>query len=247
MKTPRIDIARIRREQIVEAAASVIAEKGLQRLSLSEIEKKVGLSRGQLTYYFKAKEDILLAVFDRLLLLMCRQHGGDPDMKVQDHPYYRLPWLDIFAMLLDTLMRQPPQNPEFHALQYTFLSQVGHRADFRERLAKLYEEWRSNGSRHLSRDLTDHPPARAISPRAMASLTQAILHGLVMQSVVDPEAFDPKEVADLCLDMIRNYLWPAADTAYPAAKKPSLRTNKRNGAARPGARLLANGVKHERK
>ena len=32
--------------------------------------------------------------------------------------------------------------PEFDALQYTFLSQIGHRDDFRQRLAKLYEEWR---------------------------------------------------------------------------------------------------------
>ncbi len=60
------------------AAVAVIAEKGLQHLSLSEIEKKVGMSRGQLMYYFKAKEDILLAVFDRLLDMICRRNGGDP-------------------------------------------------------------------------------------------------------------------------------------------------------------------------
>ena len=44
MKTPRIDIGSIRREQIVDAAVAVIAEQGLQHLSLSEIEKKVGMS-----------------------------------------------------------------------------------------------------------------------------------------------------------------------------------------------------------
>ena len=75
MKNQRIDVASIRREQIVEAAVAVIAEKGLQNLSLSEIEKKAGMSRGQLTYYFPAKEDILLAVFDRLLLLMYQRIG----------------------------------------------------------------------------------------------------------------------------------------------------------------------------
>ncbi len=69
MKNPRIDVGSIRREQIVEAAIAVITERGLQNFSLSEIEKKAGMSRGQLTYYFPAKEDILLAVFDRLLQL----------------------------------------------------------------------------------------------------------------------------------------------------------------------------------
>src|SRR5260370_10925296 len=75
MKQTRIDIGSIRREQIVEAAVTVIAEQGLQNLSLSEIEKKAGMSRGQLTYYFPAKEDILLAVFDRLLQLSYQRIG----------------------------------------------------------------------------------------------------------------------------------------------------------------------------
>ena len=70
MKNSRIDIRSIRQEQIVEAAVAVIAEQGIQHLSLSEIEKKAGMSRGQLTYYFPAKEDIFLAVFDRLLQLI---------------------------------------------------------------------------------------------------------------------------------------------------------------------------------
>ena len=41
MKNGRINIGSIRREQIVEAAAAVIAEQGIQNLSLSEIEQKV--------------------------------------------------------------------------------------------------------------------------------------------------------------------------------------------------------------
>src|ERR1043166_7210877 len=70
MKSSRIDIASIRREQIVEAAVAIITEQGLQNLSLSEIEQRARMSRGQLTYYFPTKEDILLAVFDRLIELM---------------------------------------------------------------------------------------------------------------------------------------------------------------------------------
>src|SRR2546429_7140477 len=75
MTKPPIAIGTIRREEIVEAAVAVIAEQGLQHLSLSEIEKKAGMSRGQLTYYFKAKEDILLAVFDHVLQRMYQRVG----------------------------------------------------------------------------------------------------------------------------------------------------------------------------
>src|SRR6516165_3325793 len=77
MKQPRVDVGSIRREQIVEAAVAVITEKGIQNLSLSEIEGRAGMSRGQLTYYFRTKEDILLAVFDRLIRQMKERVQAD--------------------------------------------------------------------------------------------------------------------------------------------------------------------------
>src|ERR1700758_2268345 len=83
MKTARIDVASVRREQIIEAAVAVITEQGLQNLSLSEIEKKAGMSRGQLTYYFPTKEAILLAVFDRLVSLMY-QRFDTPEIVAED-------------------------------------------------------------------------------------------------------------------------------------------------------------------
>jgi hypothetical protein len=98
-------------------------------------------------------------------------------------------------------------NPEFGSLHYTFLSQIGHREDFRQRLAKLYEEWRSHGMEHLERDLAARPAVRQVSARAVATLVQAILHGLAMQAAVDPEAIDAGAMARLSLDMLRTYLW----------------------------------------
>src|SRR5262245_20923991 len=138
-RQPRIDVGKIRRGQIVEAAIAIIAKQGLQNLSLSEIEKAAGMSRGQLTYYFPAKEDILLAVFDRLLELTYQRIGtpkGQP-------PEQAGGW-EWVQHLLDTVPAQPEESPEFHALQYTFLSQIGHRGDFRERLARLYEIGRAH-------------------------------------------------------------------------------------------------------
>src|SRR5258707_14531226 len=176
MKNGRVTIASIRRTEIVDAAAAVINEQGIQNLSLSEIENKIGMSRGQLTYYYKTKDDILLAVFDRLLHLMCEQHGEDPpcpsppkgEGRNWDHPIAKLDWLDFVRHLLDMILQDPPAHPEFHALQYTFLSQIGHREDFRDKLANLYEEWRHHLAEDLRRQLKKKPALRKVSPRAMA-------------------------------------------------------------------------------
>src|SRR5947209_17369791 len=174
MKQARIDIGSIRREQIIEAAVAVITEQGIQNLSLSEIENKAGMSRGQLTYYFRVKEDILLAVFDRLLQLMYQRlgkpEGAEGDTECAES------WWGWVQHLLKALLTQPPVSPEFNCLQYTFLSQIGHREDFRQRLATLYEEWRTNMVKGLALDLERRPPARPVQPRALATLVQARLH-----------------------------------------------------------------------
>lgn len=191
----RVDVQSVRRAQIVEAAAAIIAEQGLQNLSLSEIEKRAGMSRGQLTYYFPSKESILLAVFDHLLQMTYQRIGTPPGTDCA-----KMSGWDWTRHLMERIISQGPVNTDFHALQYTFLSQISHREDFRRRLASLYEEWRTNLAAGFARD-GDRSPSDP-SPRAIASIIQALLHGLAMQVAADPEAFDRQETFDLCLHML---------------------------------------------
>jgi AcrR family transcriptional regulator len=237
MKTPRIDIGTIRREQIIEAAVAIIAEQGLQNLSLSEIEQRAGMSRGQLTYYFPTKEDILLAVFDRLLQLMKQRFeaaDGGPNPCVAGPTVW-----EALQHFLTFVLLTPPQVPEFHSLQYTFLSQIGHREDFRARLANLYEEWRGHMAANFARELPGGGPGRPVSSRTLASFVQALLHGLAMQRAADPEAYDRQEMLNLCLDVLGNYLRPA--NQEPPSEKAKARTNGERGRGRSRGK----GLNHE--
>jgi AcrR family transcriptional regulator len=201
MKSPRINIAGIRREQIVEAAAAVITEQGIQNLSLSEIEKKAGMSRGQLTYYFPTKEDILLAVFDRLVALMHERVGEPECASGQEASAWE--WIQH---LLKKIVVAPRAHPEFGCLQYTFLSQIAHREDFREKLAGLYRYWRQEMGAGLAQEFPTSASGKVVSPEAFASLVQALLHGLAMQRTADPEAFDGEAMLALSLDVLGAYL-----------------------------------------
>lgn len=199
----RRDVGKRRRQQIIDAAVAVIAEKGIQHLSLSAIEKKTKMSRGQLTYYFRAKEDILLAVFDHLIDQMQKAHqSGQPP---PDVPICGVGWEKMKA-LLTFFVLHPPEAPEFHALQYTFLSQIVHRDDFRQRLASLYEYWRGLGSADFAHDMPPPSGRPVVSPRTLASFIQALLHGFAIQRVADPVAFDPQEMLTLTLHLLGEYL-----------------------------------------
>src|SRR5690349_17135709 len=101
-------IAVLRREQIVDAATAIIAEQGIQNLSLSEIEKRAGMARGQLTYYFKTKEDILLAVFDRVLQRM-HERVGKPEEEGGVPPCPES-GLELTRVILTMILTSPPRD-----------------------------------------------------------------------------------------------------------------------------------------
>ncbi len=240
MKPSRIDIASIRKQQIVEAAVAVIAERGLHELSLSEIESRTGMRRGQLTYYFKHKEDILLAVFDRVIEQMYERLGRPPG--ADEDPRVASGW-QVACYLLEAMLSKRLVSSEFHCLQYTFLSQIGYREDFRQRLASLYDEWRSNMAAGLAADLgrRNGSTRGKPSPRLLATLVQALLHGLAVQLAADPCAFDGLEMMKLCLDVLGSYLnlappAPQATANGHARKRGQGRTNDK---AQPNPRTRA--------
>lgn len=70
------------RTQIVEAADTLFYQRGFDHTSLADIAAAVGIARGNLTYHFKAKDEILAAVIDRRLastqaMLEAWQTSGD--------------------------------------------------------------------------------------------------------------------------------------------------------------------------
>lgn len=207
------EVAQQRREQIMDAAEAIIAGKGIHRLSLAAIEERAGMSRGQLTYYFATKEAILLAVFERMLYRMIAQDLQSDGPK----PLTGRAWECLSHGLSQHLKPGSPKpgEQELFSLLYTFLAQMGHREDYRDRLSKLYRDWRG----FIAADVaTSVPEPHAIPPTVVASLIQATLHGLGMQLAVDPEAFDRTEMLAACLRLFAPLFKQAPTEPDPAPK-----------------------------
>jgi AcrR family transcriptional regulator len=210
MPRQRGEVGQRRRDEIINAAIAIITDKGLPKLSLSAIEKRAQMSRGQLTYYFKTKEDILVAVFDRMIEVMrSREQAGEMSNGVKLPPRG---WERLQAFL-GFILVDPPPMPGFHALQHTFLSQIGHREDFRERISALHEGWRQAVSRDMAREIPD--PGEA---RVFATLFQALIHGLAIQREANPDAYDPHRMVQACIQMLHSFL---AAQPTPASAAPS--------------------------
>jgi AcrR family transcriptional regulator len=65
MSDEKLD-SNIRRQQIAEAALTLVADRGLNRLSVAAVARRIGLVPSGIYRHFKSKEEILLAVLDRM-------------------------------------------------------------------------------------------------------------------------------------------------------------------------------------
>lgn len=194
---------RERREQILSAAETIIAGHGIQELSLKKIEDEAGMSRGQLTYYFPTKESILLAVYDRMLRRMIREALAADGPK----PMTGQAWACLQHMLNKHLEPgwPPPANRELFSLLCTFLAQMGHSEHYRERLSKWYDDWRAFIAADYAASV---PEPRPVSPRTTAALVQALILGLEVQLMMDPNAFDRAEMYAACVRLMAPLFHP---------------------------------------
>ena len=64
--SPRQDVSDERKQQILDAAEEVFTQKGLDLARMDDIAEETGLSKGALYLYFKSKEDLIIAILDRI-------------------------------------------------------------------------------------------------------------------------------------------------------------------------------------
>jgi AcrR family transcriptional regulator len=192
-------VGRRRRDEIVSAATEIIASEGIHRLSLARIEERIGMSRGQLTYYFPTKEAILLAVFDRMLERMIQEAIADAERNGAGRPGVGRV-IDRVKFGMDKMMQGVGSDKsELLSLVHTFMAQIQHRNDYKQKLAAANRGWRD----HLAADITatagPNPPVPA---GVGASIVMALFQGLGGQLAVDPLAFDREIMSRTCLQIL---------------------------------------------
>jgi len=110
--TRRSVIGDIRREELTLAAMKCLAAKGYDRVTLDDVTKEAGLSKGIASYYFRNREDLLISVIQRMwdnMVAMTRKVWDIPEeegeegkkvySRVKDH--FSDPEIDLVAIIKD--------------------------------------------------------------------------------------------------------------------------------------------------
>ncbi|APW45976.1 TetR family transcriptional regulator [Rhodoferax antarcticus] len=178
--------AQATRQQLLQAAVRVFAEKGVSRTSLQDIAEAAGTTRGAIYWHFKNKADLFNAMMDDALLPMeqAMQHiGHDP---AQD------PLAELEYALLQT-MRDIVSNASTRAVFEIAIMKVEYVDELlgiKERHIQAF----ADGTREITRSLREAAGRRGIhlpvNPEVAAHGLHALMVGLIHSWMLSPEAFD---------------------------------------------------------
>jgi len=178
------------RRRVLDAAEELFAEKGFDRTSFVDIERRSGVSRGSIPWHFQNKDGVLMAVLERVIERYVTIDAPEPE---------RFTMRDLVAELR-TLTRSGPPGL-LHMIVTAALSSEGSIRDqyvgfFRSTRKRLAVWLPMKASQPMS-------PSRA---RDLAVLLNAALFGIQLQWAVDPEEVDLDRSLDLLADVIEAYL-----------------------------------------
>jgi len=182
--SPRPDVSEERKDQILDAATEVFSRKGFQQTRMDDIAEQSKLSKGALYWYFKSKDDLIIAILDRLFV-----HELDDLEKLRDEPGSAVDFMWQFTerVIQDMLrmLRILPLAYEFIALAFRsrVVQQVMRRylKRYMDILVPVIERGIESGEFH------------PVDPIETSIAAGAIFEGTVLLWVYDNSLVDPEQ------------------------------------------------------
>ncbi|MFH1984192.1 MAG: TetR/AcrR family transcriptional regulator [Pseudomonadota bacterium] len=174
---PIPELEAIRKAQIIDAGMRTIAERGCANVTMDDVCRAAGMSKGGLAHYYRSKNELFKSVFQEFFERIF-QRGRDTMGQLED-PLDRILSFDWLYDL---------ENPDMgigYPLLFDFMAIAVHDDDYREIfhgwidgwVALLREALREGLDRGLFTDLDPESTARTIS---------AIYQGIATRWFLDP-------------------------------------------------------------
>lgn len=124
-----------RRQRILEAAADLIAERGLHAVRVSDIAKRISTTNGTVHYYFPTKDDVLDSAMTWAVERAVERQGAD--LRAIDSAYDRL------VRLTDLQLPTTTQVVQEWSIWLQYWNEASLSATLRPAHAEYYGRWRT--------------------------------------------------------------------------------------------------------
>lgn len=178
-----------RREAIVAAALKLILRNGYDHTTLSQVAAQAGVSKGLVSYYFATKDELFLAVLERILGRLRRDlegccRGG------------RSAWEQV-QLNLKNLFGSERRTRSYYTVLIDFLAQAPRERSVRDYTRVIYQTHLTYMERTVEAGVKSGE-FQPVDAHASASMLVAMMEGLILQWLYNPERLSLAEGYRLC-------------------------------------------------
>ena len=193
----RIDVHAIRREQILAAAERLLALNGWAGTTFADICKEAGISNGVLTYHFKDKDEILLAVLEKV-----SRTSNDRFFSLLQE---QTSWFDKLDLIVRSNLASTEQERELSALNLHLLSLAAQRPEIAQRLRQAYASSMQRAQVEIEQAI-EQGRIKRLDSAAVAVVIQMLVLGMSFGSLMLDPTVSIEQLMDEVLIMLRCYL-----------------------------------------
>lgn len=168
-----------KRDRIIAAAYEVLSKKGYDKASTKEIATTAGVAQGLINYYFPSKDLLFAEVFRRETERYCESFQGELHQAAPEGE------LDagVIAQLLEVPKNRALDEPDWFRLRYELFA-IGLRNDSARPILKEMLNAKTEFIAESIRPLIELPSEQL---NALSSILHAVIEGLAMQKIADPD------------------------------------------------------------
>jgi AcrR family transcriptional regulator len=186
-------------QRMLEAAVRIVAERGLDYLTLAECGEAAGYSRGLAAHYFGSKDALVAAIANHIVeSYVLRSRGGSGGRRGLDG------FLDSVAFYIENGRGRLLQLRAFNAVLSSGLTHP----TVSDSIAQLNRESVQGLARGLRTCIKQGTVRQDINPVSQATLILSALRGVMTQWLLDPEGVDLDAVKAELLSSLRRSLAP---------------------------------------
>ena len=175
-----------RREQILEAAHKVAIRRGIDGLTVRAVAARARLSHGLVLFHFKRKDQLGLALLDRVLASTLSLSIPEQIRSIPN-PRERL------LALCQQEIRRLSEDPRQTRLLLEYWARGAHNAVIRTKISAAVEGYRAAFRKIAEETLPRTGSRPKASPAGLAAVTVSLIIGCPVQAMIDPEHFDLRE------------------------------------------------------
>ncbi len=193
------ELEAIRRPQILDAALATIARNGSANVTMDDIARAAGLSKGGLTHYYRSKQELFLAAFSHFFVRIFERSRqtlsqcNGPEEKLLS-----------FQWLYDA---DDPDMEIGYPVLIDFMSIAAHDDDYRAIFYDWVDQWVAFLVDALRAGL-DSGLYAGLDPDAMARTISAIYQGIALRWYLAPTAHSSQWAVDSLTASVRGLLAP---------------------------------------